>query len=521
MPLTLSLHRAVQAKPDALAIVFGERRLSFRQFTDRVARLAGGLRDLGMATDARVGILALNSDRYLETAMAVWWGGGVLNPVNTRWSVPEIVYSLDDCDTRILLVDDTFLPLAAGITVSARHAPVFVYLGDGPLPEGMIAYESLIADRPPAADAFRSGDDLACIMYTGGTTGFPKGVMQSHLNLWAAAMQRLAQMPVPPGGFSLQVAPLFHIAGLGRAVTQFVAGEAQAIVATFDPAEVLRLIEQEGITDTVLVPTMVQALLSHPDLSRRDLRRLQRLTYGASPSAAEMVEQVAARLPHVGLTHGYGLTEACPTVSLNPAENHTPEARRQGLSRSVGRAAPGLCVRIVGPQGEELPRGSVGEIILRGPNVMRGYWNKPEETAQALRNGWLHTGDGGYMDEAGYIYIVDRLKDMIVSGGENVYSAEVENVILRHPGVAQCAVIGVPHPQWGEAVHAVVVPKPGAQVSADELRAYCRGHIAGYKCPKTVAFAGSLPLSGAGKVLKRELRAQYTAPGAGVGPGSG
>ncbi|MFY0727274.1 acyl-CoA synthetase [Pseudomonas sp. NFX224] len=506
MYMTQCLQRTLQQNPEHLATIFGDRRQTYRQFGERVARLAGALQNLGMAAGDRVGMLALNSDRYLEYIMGVWWGGGVLNPVNIRWSVAEIVYSLDDCATGFLIVDEHFAAMAEGIRKSARQAPRFIYAGDGEVPPGMLGYEQLLAQATPVEDAGRGGEDLACIMYTGGTTGFPKGVMQSHLNLWSACMPRMVDMPPIRGGRLLHVAPLFHVAGMARALIQFMAGETHVLLSGFDAAEVLQVIERERITETLLVPTMILALLALPDFDRHDLGSLKRLTYGASPSAGEMVEQVLARLPDLELSHSYGLTEACPVVSSNLPCNHTPQARQSGLSRSVGRGGLGVNVRIVDPQGQEVPRGTVGEIIVRGPNIMQGYWNKPEETARALRDGWLYTGDAAYMDEQGYLFIVDRLKDMIVSGGENVYSAEVENVLARHPAVAQAAVIGVLHEQWGEAVHAVVVRKPGAQVDAEQLRLYCREFIAGYKCPKSIEFREALPLSAAGKVLKRELR---------------
>ena len=506
MYMTQCLQRTLQQNPDQLATVFGDRRRTYRQFGDRVARLAGTLQNLGMAAGDRVGMLALNSDRYLEYIMGVWWGGGVLNPVNIRWSVPEIVYSLDDCSTGILIVDEHFAPLAEQIRRSARHAPRFIYAGEGEVPVGMLGFEQLIGQIAPVEDAGRGGEDLACIMYTGGTTGFPKGVMQSHLNLWSACMPRMVDMPPIRDGRLLHVAPLFHVAGMARALIQFMAGESHVLLSNFDAAQVLQVIERERITETLLVPTMILALLAHPDFDRHDLSSLKRLTYGASPSAGEMVEQVLARLPDLELSHSYGLTEACPVVSSNLPCNHMPQARKSGLSRSVGRGGLGVNVKIVDPQGQEVARGTVGEIIVRGPNIMQGYWSKPEETAKALRDGWLFTGDAAWMDEQGYLFIVDRLKDMIVSGGENVYSAEVENVLARHPAVALCAVIGVPHEQWGEAVHAVVVRKPGAKVDAEQLRRYCREFIAPYKCPKTVEFRDELPLSAAGKVLKRELR---------------
>jgi long-chain acyl-CoA synthetase len=506
MYMTQCLQRTLQQNPDHLATIFGERRQTYRQFGERVARLAGALQHLGMAPGDRVSLLALNSDRYLEYIMGVWWGGGVLNPVNIRWSVPEIVYSLDDCSTGILIVDEHFAGLAEGIRNTVREAPLLIYAGEGEVPAGMLGYEELIAESAPVEDAGRGGDDLACIMYTGGTTGFPKGVMQSHLNLWSACMPRMVDMPPVRGGRLLHVAPLFHVAGMARALIQFMAGETHVVVPSFEAEGLLQIIERERITETLLVPSMILSLLAHPDFDRYDLSSLTRLTYGASPSAGDMVEQLLARLPDIELSHSYGLTEACPVVSSNLPWNHTPQARKSGLSRSVGRGGLGVNVKIVDPQGHEVPRGTVGEIIVRGPNIMLGYWNKPEETAKALRNGWLYTGDGAYMDEQGYLFIVDRLKDMIVSGGENVYSAEVENVLARHPAVAMAAVIGIPHEQWGEAVHAVVVRKPGAQVDETQLRQYCREFIAGYKCPKSVEFRDALPLSAAGKVLKRELR---------------
>ncbi|KQZ78645.1 MULTISPECIES: long-chain-fatty-acid--CoA ligase [unclassified Pseudomonas] len=506
MYMTQCLQRTLQQNPHQLATVFGDRRQTYRQFGERVARLAGALQQLGMQAGDRVGMLALNSDRYLEYIMGVWWGGGVLNPINTRWSVPEIVFSLDDCATGILIVDEHFAALAENIRKSARHAPRFIYAGEGQVPVGMLGFEQLLAQAAPVEDAGRGGEDLACIMYTGGTTGFPKGVMQSHLNLWSACMPRMVDMPPIRDGRLLHVAPLFHVAGMARALIQLLAGESHVLVASFDAGEVLQVIEREQITETLLVPTMILALLAHPDFARRDLSSLRRLTYGASPSAGEMVEHVLARLPDIELSHSYGLTEACPVVSSNLPWNHTPDARKRGLSRSVGRGGLGVYVKIVDPQGREVARGTVGEIIVRGPNIMQGYWNRPEETAKALRDGWLYTGDAAYMDEQGYLFIVDRLKDMIVSGGENVYSAEVENVLARHPAVALCAVIGIPHEQWGEAVHAVVVRKPDAQVDEEQLRRYCREFIAPYKCPKTVEFRAELPLSAAGKVLKRELR---------------
>jgi long-chain acyl-CoA synthetase len=506
--LTNSLHRCVQQTPEKIATIFRGRTRRYDEFTERVARLAGALTAMGMAAGDRVGILALNSDRYLETCMAVWWGGGVLNPVNIRWSAPEVVYALDDCDTGILFIDDHFLPMAAGIAKNAHRAPLFIYMGERDAPDGMHAYEDLMAAHAPVEDAWRGYEDLAMVMYTGGTTGFPKGVMQSHRNIWTGCIQRVAETPPLKNGRSLHAAPLFHMAALSRALNQFIAGETHVIIPAFNALEVLETIERERVTEVGLVPTMIQALIDHPEFARRDLSSVKRLVYGASPIIASVLERTMALFPGVEFSQSYGLTEAM-VVTTNPPENHGAEGRASGRSLSVGRAAWGTLLKIVDEAGNEVPRGTVGEIVIRGPSVTRGYWNKSQETAAALKDGWLHTGDGAYMDAAGYIFVVDRMKDMIVSGGENVYSAEVENAVGRHAAVAMCAVIGIPSDTWGETVHAIVVLRQGAQVTEDEIRDHCRTLIANYKCPKSVEFRDEMPLSGAGKILKRELREGY------------
>ena len=509
MYLTQGLHRMLQQNPNALATVFRDRRHTYAQLAARVARLAGALQQLGMHTGERVGMLGLNSDRFLEYYLATWWGGGVVNPVNIRWSVAEIVYSLDDCDTRILLIDDTFLPMAEAIAASAKVRPLLIHVGDGPAPDGMLGYEQLIQAATPVDDAFRGGEDLASILYTGGTTGRPKGVMQSHMNLWSAAVARAADVPVPADALSLHIAPMFHLAALSRVILIGLVGLPSYFVPAFDAVDVMRTIARERITDILIVPTMLQALIMHPEFSRHDLSCLRDLTYGASPIAVPLLELALKALPQVRFTQGYGMTEAAPPISANGPENHGPEGVANGRLRSAGRPGLGVTVRIVDEHDNEVPCGTVGEVVVRGPNIMLGYWNKPEETAQALRGGWMHTGDGAYMDKDGFIYIVDRFKDMIVSGGENVYSGEVESAIASHPAVAACAVIGIPCAQWGEAVHAVIVLKADALARDADIIEHCRRQIAGYKTPKTVEFRATLPLSGAGKVLKRDLREPF------------
>ncbi|MDT4789491.1 Long-chain-fatty-acid--CoA ligase [compost metagenome] len=510
MQLTHGLQIAMQMNPERVATIYKDRRHTFRELGERVARLAAGLRGLGVQPGDRIGMLALNSDRYLEYILAGWWLGAVLNPVNTRWSVPEIVYSLDDCDTRYVIVDDQFLPLTEGILAAAKNRPLLIHAGDGEAPDGMHSFERLIADSAPIADSGHGGDDLAVIMYTGGTTGLPKGVMMSHASLWSCMFMRMTVAPIRDDSLALVTSPMFHIAGLAYAAARVVVGVPSCFLPMFEPTMALEAIQREGITEAVLVPTMLQMLLAHPKFAEYDLGSLRRISYGASPINAAVLEKAMEMLPAgIEFIHAYGMTENAGTVTLNLAENHGPEGRASGLYRSAGRAMTGLQLMIADSEGNEVPRGEVGEILIKGPSVMQGYWNKPEETASALRDGWFHTGDAARMNENGYIFIVDRVKDMIVSGGENVYSAEVENALAKHPAVAMCAVIGIPSAEWGEAVHAIVTLKPGAMASEDELRALCREHIAGYKCPKSVEFRDAMPLSGAGKILKRELREPY------------
>jgi len=510
MYLTQALHRALQQHSDGIAVRFNDRQRTFRELADRVARLAGALQKLGMQAGDRVAMLSLNSDRYLEYQMAVPWGGGVLNPCNVRWSASEILYSLDDSGSTILLVDEAFRSMSEQFRRDSSTLREVVYCGDGDAPSGMHGYEGLLAEADPVSDALRRGDDLAGIFYTGGTTGFPKGVMLSHTNMCSSGLALRAEGLASSGGTYLHCAPMFHLADMGLAMAHWIEGNTHSIIPAFNPELVLDALERDRVTHLLLVPTMIQMMIDHPAMKKpRDLSALQTIVYGASPISVTLIERAMAALPGVGFVQAYGMTELSPLATINPASSHTPEGRRGGRLRSAGRASHCVELRIVDPQGNEVPRGTVGEVVVRGPNVMQGYWNKPELTAAVVRDGWMHTGDGALMDDDGFIFIADRLKDMIISGGENVYSGEVENALAQHPGVAACAVIGVPSDQWGESVHAVVVRAAGLDPSAAELIAHCKSLIAGYKCPRSVEFIDALPLSGAGKILKTKLREPF------------
>jgi long-chain acyl-CoA synthetase len=510
MYITQPLHRNLQLGADRPMTIFGERTRTTREFVDRVARLAGALQQLGMRSGDRVAMAALNCDRYLEYFFAVPWGDGVLNPCNNRWNVAETSYVLNDSHTSVLIVDETFKEMAAELRKNVESLRHVIYAGDGETPAGMHDFEVLLRDAQPVADARRAGDALLGLFYTGGTTGPPKGVLLSHTNFFASQLAFAGEGAVPACAVQLRAIPMCHLAELAIGYVGALQRSTHVILPAFHPVAVMEAIERNEIEAAALAPTMIQALLHHPDVRKYDLSSWKSLIYGTSPIPEKTLHDLMALVPGLRLRQAYGLTEMGPLVSVLEPEHHSRQGSEAGMLRSCGRA--GLCVevRIVDAQGREVPRGTVGEIAARGPNMMQGYWNRPGDSQSALPgDGWLRTGDGAYMDDKGYIFIVDRVRDMIVSGGENVFSAEVENVIASHPAVALCAVIGIPDDQRGEAVHAVVVPRAGATASPADLIDHCRARIAGYKCPKSVEMRDALPLSGTGKVRKTALREAY------------
>jgi long-chain acyl-CoA synthetase len=509
MNTTQGLRRALQVNPDHLATVFGGRRRSWREVGGRVARLAAGLRGLGANPGERVAVLSLNSDRYLELYLATAWAGAVIVPLNIRWSPLENQDALQDCGAVVLLVDKAFAATGAGLA-TAVSGLTLVYADDGEVPAGMESYEELLARSEPIPDAMRNSADLAGIFYTGGTTGRSKGVMLSHGNLMANALNALGEGLFPGTATYLHAAPMFHLANGAAMYSLLLSGGSNVIIQSFTPEGMMAAVQTDRVTDVLLVPTMIQMLVDHPALRSYDMSSLQNIVYGASPISEAVLGRAMAALPSVQFTQAYGMTELSPIATLLHWNQHIGDGRAKGRHRGAGRATLGCEIRIVDGDDKAVPRGTVGEIVARGDNVMMGYWERPEETAKAVIDGWMHTGDGGYMDDDGFIYVVDRVKDMIISGGENIYSVEVENALAQHPAVLQCAVIGIPHEHWGEQVHAVVVSRSGAKVSAGELIEFCKTLIAGYKCPRSVEISENpLPLSGAGKILKRELRKPF------------
>lgn len=506
MYLTQPLHRALRMQPDAIATINGERQLTWRETADRVARFAGALQQLGVKPGDRVAMFAPNSDVYLHYLLATVWAGGVFNPVNIRWSATEVAFSLDDCDTRILIADDMFLEQAREACARATIPVLLVRSGEGPGPTDLPDVGSLIDAASPASDAGRRGSDLAGVLYTGGTTGRPKGVMLSHNNLMSSALSYAGMAEAAPQGVGLLVAPMFHVGCLTSVFGNLINGCRMVFLPGFVPKLTLTAIERHQVNNIFLVPTMLQMLLEHVDFSGSDLSTLRTVTYGASPITDALLDRAMAALPNVGYSQAYGMTELSPVATqLRPSE-HCGEHRTLGRHRSAGRATMITEVKIVDPDDNEVSVGETGEIVVRGPNMMMGYWNRPEDTAEALRGGWMHTGDAGRMDVDGYVYVVDRIKDMIITGGENVYSAEVESALSTHPAVASVAVVGRPDMRWGETVHAVVCLREDAAATGEELAAWCRERIAGYKTPRSFEFREALPLSATGKVLKNGLR---------------
>ncbi len=507
MSLTQGLHRAMQTAGSRIATRFQGRDRTWADVGQRVARLAGGLRALGVGRGDRVAILSLNSDRYVEYFYAVAWAGAACNPVNIRLAPAEIAYTLNDSKCEVLFIDETFAALVPELRSLAPSVSHYVYMGNAEAPPAMIDYEDLIARSEPVDDAEAESGELAGLFYTGGTTGKSKGVMLTHGNLVHNAMNVITAMGYDRDAVYLHAGPMFHLADMASTFAVTMVAATHCAIPRFDVEQVLQVMQGARVTHTLLVPTMVNLLVSSGRLPDYDLKSLRRMLYGASPMPEALLRKAMDALPAVGFTQGYGQTEASPLITFLSAEDHRAGG---GLLRSAGMPAYGVDVRILDERDRQVPRGTVGEICARGANVMLGYWGLERQTAETLRNGWLHTGDMGYMDEDGYVYIVDRAKDMVITGGENVFSVEVEGAIYQHPAVQECAVIGIPDERWGEAVHAIVVPRSGMTVSGDEIIAHCRSLIAAYKVPRSISLhSESLPLSGAGKILKTELRKPY------------
>jgi acyl-CoA synthetase (AMP-forming)/AMP-acid ligase II len=501
-----------RAQGDVVAFTYAGEEISFAELDEGANRVANGLAALGVQPGERVAFLGKNHPLYFEAFLGAARVGAVMTPVNWRLAAPEVAYILDNCEARVVFVGEGFADLLAGIRADCRRVEQVIGI-DAPDHRGSDyrIWRDGFSATPPA-HTIKAGDD-ALQLYTSGTTGKPKGAVTTHGSILssrdamaAGEEMRTWQEPIP-GDVTLLAMPCFHISGTGTGIGTMVAGTNSIVLPEYDPAQALDLIANFNISKIFLVPAAIQILLNHPRVNEVDFSRLKYVTYGASPIPLELMRE-AMRVMGCGFVQMYGMTETSGTIVALDPEDHVPEGSPR--MRSVGKPLAGVEIKVIDEEGKEVPTGTVGEIATRSSKNMRGYWNNPEATAATIdAEGWLRTGDAGYLDEDGYLYIHDRVKDMIISGGENVYPAEVENALYAHPKVADVAVIGVPDAKWGEAVKACVVVKAGEELTEGELIAHARTLIAGYKCPKSVDFIPALPRNPSGKILRRELRAPY------------
>lgn len=499
------------------AIVGPQAQRTWDQTLGRIARAAGALQALGVRQGERFGLICRNDARQFELIHAGYWTGSVPVPINFRLAPPEIAQILEDARCVRLGVESVFHGLLGTPPLDAWRARAFSI--DAPGADCPLGDYATLAERAsPAPRGETKAQDDAIVLFTGGTTGRSKGVRLTHGNVLANARQLVDAMGYAEDDLYLHVAPMFHSADLiGNAMT--LVGGAHAFLPQFSGAALLDAIQSLRATRCMLTPAMVIAMLSEPGLAACDLSSLRQIFYGSSPMAPEWIRRAIEHLPGVALAQGYGLTETAPILTVLPMDAHLGAIRGGDAARlaSAGRPVAGVQMRIVGGEGDDAPVGTAGEVVVRGPNVSPGYLERPEETAAAFRDGWFHTGDIGRLDPYGTLTLLDRKKDMIISGGENIYSSEVESVLYQHPGVRECAVIGVADERYGEALLALIVPASGDAPDAGQLIEHCRGRIGGYKIPRRFAFVDQLPRSAMGKILKAELRALYRKSPPGTG----
>ena len=501
MNISYLIDRSAVERPEAPALLPDEGApVTWAALAGRIGRLAAALAARGIRPGDRVALLAPNGAAFLETLMAAARIGAVIVPLNYRLSAAELEFQMSDAECALWFVDQGFAELAAATGIDI---PTVAMGPDGGEQAAMIEGAAEAVDLAPVAP-----DHTLGIFYTGGTTGLPKGVMLTHRNMLSNATHLAPRMAHGPGDIHLHAAPMFHLADLGSTFAQLLAGGAHCFLPRFDAEGVTEAVERHRVTTIGLPPTMLDMALRGDACERRDLSSLRRINYGGSPITDAVLKRAFEVLP-CELMQGYGQTEATQVITLLPPEDHRRAVERPELLRTCGKPVDGVQVIIGDPDDRPLPEGETGELLVRGPNVMKGYWRREAETAEALRNGWLHTGDLGRRDAEGYITLVDRRKDMIITGAENVFSTEVENAVASHPDVVEAAVVGVPDAKYGERVHAVVVLRQGVAPDEAGLQAHCRALIGGFKIPRSFEFIAELPKTGAGKVRKAELRAPH------------
>jgi long-chain acyl-CoA synthetase len=507
------IHRNALLYPDEEAFVCGQNRTTFSRFNVRVNNLIRSLQQSGVRKGEVIGILSWNCLEYTDFYGAAMKGGFIASPFNPRLHPEELEYLINYSEANTLFVGLELLETVERLKPRLSRVKNYICLECSA--PGMISYQELLnGDESDEPDGEVEKNDPLISLYTSGTTGLPRGALYTHAQKLDNTRIKALEMGTKTGDRHLMVLPFFHIGGDSHVWPFFLTGGCNVILLpnrSFDPVAVLQAIQDEKVTDMQIVPTQLAAILSHPDLEKYELKSMNRIYYAASPMPVELLRRGLEVLGPI-FAQGYGQTESGPQIATLPKEAHQvldKPAEEQKVLVSAGQPSLGVHVRVVDKNNRDVGPGVVGEIIAQSDSIMTEYWKKPEETAETIVDGWLHTGDLAYYDEKGFIYIVDRKKDMIVSGGENVYSREVEDVLYKHPAVAEAAVVGVPDPRWVERVHAVIALKAGATATEKEMIAFCKEHIASYKAPKSVEFVDSLPKNPQGKILKKEIRAKY------------
>jgi len=500
-------------------VVCGQLRLTYQEFGERCDRLSSALRKLGLKKGDRVAYLSFNCHRLLEGYFGVPQIGAILLPLNIRLASEELEYILNDAAPRLLFFDPEFIPLLEALRPSLQSVEYLIALrGTKPPWAYPKLYDEMVAEAEPEEIDYRGIDEnsVAELFYTSGTTAYPKGVMLTHRNLYLHAFYRAQAESGSDQDVGLYTVPLFHVNSWGFPHLLTLKGGRHVIIKKFDPMEALKLIQAERVTDLQLVPTMVTALMNHPDFAKYDLSSVRRMHVGGAPASVALVREIEEKMPRCEVVGGYGLTETSPVISHARVKDHLAgESREDQLRRkaTAGFALAGTEIRVMDVHGRDVEPNAeeIGEVVVRSDVVMAGYWNQPEATAEAIRDGWFHTGDLATIDAEGYVLIVDRAKDMILTGGENIASAEVERVLSAHPAVLECAVIAVPDGQWGEISKALITLRTGHNIAKAEIFDHCRKHLARFKVPRTVEFVEHLPKGGTGKILKKVLREKYWA----------
>jgi len=510
------LRYAQEQFPSKLAVVCGEERRTYAQLGERAVRLGSALRSAGLEPGDRVAFLSSNCHRFLEAYYGVLEGGGVLLPLNFRLTAAELAYVMRDAGAKFLFLESQFLETAESLRKEVSMIETFVLLDDQPRANWLHKFnyeEFLTGGDLCRRDVMEFDEDaLAELFYTSGTSANPKGVMLTHRNIYLHAISVALGNQKTSDAIEIHTIPLFHANGWGIVHTLTMAGGTHVMLHRFDPVEVFRLVERERVNNCNLVPTTAAAILNCPERKNFDLSSLKKVLIGGAAASPTLVREVEEKLGCQCIA-GYGLTEASPVLTLSPGKPGLQwgEEERIAGQASAGFALPGAEIRVVDPDGKNLAHDgqTMGEVVARSDGVMKGYWRQPEATAAALQAGWLHTGDMGTIDKDGYLLIVDRKKDIIISGGENISSLEIEKALAAHPSVYEAAVIPIPDERWGEAPKALVVLRPGLTATETELLAFCRSRLAHYKVPKSVEFIEALPKTGTGKILKRELRKKH------------